>query len=153
LRVKVRLFGYRLSGAPVSASDIHLVDGTPGKYHNKRGQVAHFFNYIIIYHGMNQFISLAFLIGDLFIAAVMLLGTIDSVEEHETRPAILMALGFLGHMAWIPVILYMPVYERLVLGYFGVMGLALLVFLIPATPKQGRAPREPRLHQGQGQQG
>jgi hypothetical protein len=102
---------------------------------------------------MDQYLTLLALIGDLSIAAVMLLGAIDSVKEHETRPAILMSLGLVLHIAWIPVILYMPAYERLVLGYFGVMGLALLVFLIPATPKQGRAPREPRLHQGQGQQG
>lgn len=85
---------------------------------------------------MDQYLTILALIGTLLIAGVMLLGAVDSVKEHETRPAILMSLGLILHIAWIPVILYMPAYERLALGYFSVMGLALLVFLIPAKPNK-----------------
>jgi ferredoxin len=85
---------------------------------------------------MNQFLQLGILIADLFIVAIMLLGLNDSINEHETRPAAIMLLGFIGHIALIPVILYMPRFEQLVLGYFGIMGLVLLVFLLPAKPNK-----------------
>lgn len=85
---------------------------------------------------MDQYLTLLLLIADLFVVAITLLGVIDSVKEHETRPAAIMFLGFVGHIVLIPVILLMPSMEKLVLGYFGVMGLALLVFLIPAKPNK-----------------
>lgn len=81
---------------------------------------------------MDPFLTITLLSADLFIIAVTLLGVIDSIKEHETRPAILMLAGFIGHVGLIPVILYMPLLEKLVLGYFGVIGIVILVFLIPA---------------------
>ena len=81
---------------------------------------------------MDQFVIPIILSTDLFIIALSIFGVIDSIKEHETRPTVIISLGGLGHTALIPVILYMPALRQLVLGYFGVIGVVLIVLLIPA---------------------
>ena len=85
---------------------------------------------------MSPFLSILLLSADLFIVVITLLGVRDSVKEHEPRPTLVMLAGFIGHIALIPAILYMPSVHQYIVGYFGVMGLGVLVFLIPAKPNK-----------------
>ena len=85
---------------------------------------------------MEQYLSIALLSVDLFIVVITILGVIDSVKEHEPRPTLVMLLIFISHIALIPAILDMPGLHQYIIGYFGVIGLGVLVFLIPAKPNK-----------------
>jgi reductive dehalogenase len=79
-------------------------------------------------------ITLGLTILDFGMILVTLYMAYESSVENEQQAVVVSMLGAVFHVALLYVILYLPAYQVVPLGYFGAMGLLGVLFLVPRAP-------------------